>query len=89
MSQGSPRATGRLVLHVDVNLTDASPVWSVSQSQSHGGLLPSLLLLLYSVYVVQPNITISEFASEGFTIWTHTTSLTFDLTSDQKPLPNN
>jgi len=28
-----------------------------------------------------------EFASEGFTICMHTTSLTFDLTSDQEKLP--
>jgi len=28
-----------------------------------------------------------ELASEGFTICTHTTSLTFDLTSDQEKFP--
>jgi len=30
-----------------------------------------------------------KFASEGFTVCTHTTSLTFDLTSDQEKLPRN
>jgi len=30
-----------------------------------------------------------KFASKGFTISTHTTSLTFDLTSDQKQLSRN
>jgi len=30
-----------------------------------------------------------KFASEGFTICTHMTSLTFDLTSDQEQLPKN
>jgi len=30
-----------------------------------------------------------KLASEGFTICLHTTSLTFDLTSDQKKLPKN
>jgi len=34
-----------------------------------------------------PDITNYKFASEGFTICTHTTSLTFDLTSDQEQLP--
>jgi len=31
-----------------------------------------------------PNITLYKFVSKGFTICTHTTSLTFDLTSDQE-----
>jgi len=44
---------------------------------------------LNSVYFVQPNITNYKFASEGFTICTHSTSLTFDLTSDQEKLPRN
>jgi len=42
-----------------------------------------------SVYFIWPNITNYEFPSEGFTICTHTTSLTFDLTSDQEKLPGN
>jgi len=33
--------------------------------------------------------TYYEFASAGFTICTHTTPLTFDLTSDQEKLPRN
>jgi len=37
-----------------------------------------------SVYFVLPNITNYTFASEGFTICTHTTSLSQDLTSDQE-----
>jgi len=41
------------------------------------------------VYFIQPNTTHYEFASEGFTICTRTTSLTFDLTSDQGKLPKN
>jgi len=32
-----------------------------------------------AVYFIQPNITNLDFSSEGFTICTHTTSLTFDL----------
>jgi len=40
-----------------------------------------------SVSFIQPNITNYEFASEGFIICTHTTSLTFDLTSDEEKLP--
>jgi len=39
-----------------------------------------------SVYFIQPNITNYVFASVGFTICTHTTSLTFDLTLDQEKL---
>ena len=31
-SESQPR--GRLVLHIDVNLKDASPLWSVSESRS-------------------------------------------------------
>jgi len=61
-----------------------------------GGLsaLPSLSITLFdcifnSVYFISPNITNSEFPSEGFTICTDTTSLTFDLTSDQEELPIN
>jgi len=42
-----------------------------------------------SVYCVYRNITNYECASEGFTICTHTTSLTFDLSSDQEKLPRN
>jgi len=38
---------------------------------------------LNSVYFVYSNIINYEFASSGFTICTHATSLTFDLTSDQ------
>jgi len=30
-----------------------------------------------------------QMASKGFTVCTHTTSLTFDLTSDQEKLPRN
>jgi len=44
---------------------------------------------LDSVYFVKPNITNYKFASEGFTICTHTTSLSQDLTSDQEKLPKN
>jgi len=39
-----------------------------------------------SVYFIKANITNYEFASERFTICTHTTSLTFDLTSNQEKL---
>jgi len=39
--------------------------------------------------IYKPNITNYELASEGLTIWTHTTSLTFDLTSDKGKLPRN
>jgi len=42
-----------------------------------------------SVYFVQRNIINYECVSEGVTICTHTTSLTFDLTSDQEKLPRN
>jgi len=42
-----------------------------------------------SVYFIQPRITNYKFASGGFTICTHTTSLTFDLTSNQEQLPRN
>jgi len=42
-----------------------------------------------SVYFIKPNITNYEFASEGFTLCTYTTSLTFDLTSDQEKRPWN
>jgi len=42
-----------------------------------------------SVCFVSPIITDHTFASEGFTICTHRTSLTFDLTSDQEKLPRN
>jgi len=31
----------------------------------------------------------SQLSSEGFTIWKHTASLTFDLTSDQEKVPRN
>jgi len=37
---------------------------------------------LNSLYFIYPSITNFKFASEGFIICTHTTSLTFDLTSD-------
>jgi len=37
------------------------------------------------VYFVSPIITNYKFASEGFTVCTHTTSLTFDLTSEKLP----
>jgi len=40
-----------------------------------------------SVYFIKPNIANYKLPSEGFTICTHTTSLTFDLTSDQVKLP--
>jgi len=42
-----------------------------------------------SVYFVKPIITNYNFASEGFTICTHTTSLSQDLTSDQEKRPRN
>jgi len=42
-----------------------------------------------SVNFVLPNITNYTFTSEGFTICTHTTSLSQDLTSDQEKLPRN
>jgi len=42
-----------------------------------------------SVYFVQPKIKNYKFASKGLIICTHTTSLTFDLTSDQEKLPRN
>jgi len=38
---------------------------------------------------VPPNITNYKLHSEGFTIRTHTTSLTSDLTSDQEKLSRN
>jgi len=44
----------------------------------------SIQFILYS-----PNITNYKFASGGFTICTHTTSLTFDLTSDQEKVPKH
>jgi len=44
---------------------------------------------IHPVYFVQPTITNDKCASEGFTICSHTTSLTFDLTSDQEQLPRN
>jgi len=56
-----------------------------SSSVFRGALLPpathslATSILLNSVYFIQPNITSSEFASEGFTTCTHTTSLTQDL----------
>jgi len=43
----------------------------------------TLVIVFNSVYFIQPNITHSEFSIAGFTICTHTASLTFDLTSDQ------
>jgi len=52
-----------------------------------------ILFLFYfffnSVYFVSPDITNYKFPSAGFTTCTHTTSLTFDLTSDQEKLPRN
>jgi len=42
-----------------------------------------------SVYFVSPDIINYKFASESFTICTHTTSLSPDLTSDQEKLPRN
>jgi len=42
--------------------------------------------ILNSVYFVEPIIKNDKFS---FTIWTHTTSLTFDLTSDQEKLQRN
>jgi len=50
--------------------------------------LPCRRFQLYSVCFAQPNITNYEFAS-GFTICTHTTSLTFERTSNQEKLPRN
>jgi len=49
------------------------------------------MFLVYStsVYFRKPNITDYEFPSEGFTTCTHTTSLTFDLTSDQGKKKNS
>jgi len=44
---------------------------------------------LFQFIFISPNITHYKFASEGFPICTHTTSLTFDLPSDQKQLPKN
>jgi len=49
----------------------------------------SAVIKLNSVYFVSPNITNYKFPSEGFTICTHTTSLTFDLMWDQEILPRN
>jgi len=57
-------------------------------SLARGGEL-IIQLNFNSVNLIQPNITNYELASEGFTICTHTTSLTFDLTSDQEKLPTN
>jgi len=45
--------------------------------------------MCYTVYFVLSNITNSKFVSEGFKICTHTTSLIFDLTSDQEKLPRD
>jgi len=42
---------------------------------------------LNSVYFIKPIVTNNKLASEGFTICTHMTSLTFDLTSDQGKTP--
>jgi len=42
-----------------------------------------------SLHFIRSNITKKKCASAGFTICTHTTSLTFDLTSDQEKLPQN
>jgi len=39
-----------------------------------------------SVYFILPNIKNYKFVSEGFTICTHTTSLSQNLTSDQEKL---
>jgi len=39
----------------------------------------------FSLYIAQYH----KFASEGFTVCTHTTSLTFDLTSGQEKLPRS
>jgi len=44
----------------------------------------SIQIILYS-----PMSLVCEFASEGFTICTHTPSLTYDLTSDQEQLSKN
>jgi len=47
------------------------------------------MVLLMSLLI---QFRISQYAQEnsaGFTICTHTTSLTFDLTSDQEQLPKN
>jgi len=46
------------------------------------------LIKLNSVYFLEPNIANSEFAAVGFTICTNTTTLTFDLTSDQEKKPS-
>jgi len=45
------------------------------------------LIELNSAYFVSLNITNYEFSSEDFSICSHTTSLTFDLTPDQEKLP--
>jgi len=49
------------------------------------------ILCTNSVYLISPNITDfkKKLPSGGFTICTHMTSLTFDLTSDQEKLPRN
>jgi len=47
------------------------------------------MLLFNSVYFVYAIITNYKIALEGFTICTHTTSLSQEITSDQKKLPRN
>jgi len=42
-----------------------------------------------AVYFIQPTITNYEFASEGLTICTHTTSLSQDPTSEKEKIPRN
>jgi len=49
----------------------------------------SIIFQFNSVYFIQPIITISKFASKGFTICTDKKSLSQDLTSDQEKLPMN
>jgi len=44
---------------------------------------------LNSVYFVSPDIKNYKCSTEGFTVCTHTTPLTFDLTSEQEKLPRN
>jgi len=64
--------------------TDRSYSGSIMGPSMVPHLLNSIPLILYISSIIN-----YKFASEGFTICTHTTSLTFDLTSDQEKLPRN
>jgi len=77
-------------LHVNQTTSKEAPrhfsVCCCSTGETHAS---SRSPLFNSVYFIKPNIRNYEFASEGFTVRTHMTSLTFDLTLDQDKLPRN